>query len=161
MIRKANQTDPLVLDRLARRVADDLHASGIDQWSAIYPGIANFQTDLATNGLYVYEKDNVVLGSVTVKFVSDDVYREVSWNHTHPAVIHRLMVDPDHRREGIGIELMKYVLDLVRNSGFDSVRVDTHPDNFRMKAFLTRFGFEPRGYLPSINRDAYEWSARE
>lgn len=156
MIRKAELKDLIVLDQIARRVANDLHQHGIDQWSDTYPGIKNFQADLENNGLLVYDRDGVILGSVTIKDTSDEVYREVTWIYQKPAVIHRMMVEPKEMRNKIGTKLMEFAIERIKKAGFDSIRVDTHPDNYRMKAFLTGFGFVPRGYLPTINRDAYE-----
>lgn len=161
MIRQAVWYDLVVLDQIARRVANDLHEHGIDQWSDTYPGIKNFQADLENNQLFVFEEMGNVLGSITIKNTSDEVYREVTWIHAKPSVIHRLMIEPKEMRRGIGSQLIKFALERSKIAGFDSIRVDTHPDNYRMKALLTGFGFVPRGYLPSINRDAYELALGE
>jgi RimJ/RimL family protein N-acetyltransferase len=44
----------------------------------------------------------------------------------------------------------------LRETGLGSIKIDTHPDNYKMKAFLHKQGFVPIGYLAIIHRDAYE-----
>jgi len=156
MIRKATENDPITLDQLARKVADNLHRIGIDQWSGVYPNQANFQSDLQKGGLFVYVKGDHIVASISILEALDEVYLSIPWKKSHSAAIHRLMVDPNHMHEGIGTELMRFAIDHIKASGYESIKVDTHPDNFRMKSLLIRFGFVPSGYLVPINRDAFE-----
>jgi len=156
MIRTGDVKDVLILDAIARRVADELHGSGIDQWSATYPGVREFAADILRSGLFVSEEGRRIIGSISVLPENDPAYATVTWVGKKAFVVHRLMVDPDARCKGVGSALLTYAIRLAAEAGMDSVKVDTHPDNQRMRRLLMKHGFVPRGYLPLINRDAYE-----
>lgn len=156
MIRKGRPEDLDRLDQIARAVAMDLHAHGIDQWSAVYPNRDHFLHDWQSDGLYVLVSGKTVLGSVSVLPENDPVYRSIPWKRERSMVIHRMMVDPSRIGKGYGDELMTFAVDLCRKSGCESIKVDTHPDNYRMKGLLRKYGFLPGGYLAEINRDAFE-----
>ncbi|MDD3864823.1 MAG: GNAT family N-acetyltransferase [Candidatus Izemoplasmatales bacterium] len=156
MIRKAQKKDIDGLENMAKLVTNDLHQRGIDQWSNIYPTRHHFESDLEKNGLYVYETNGNVIGSISILDVDDDSYQTIAWCCSHSQVIHRMMVDPHHLGEGVGSGLLRHAIDLIFQKGFDSIKVDTHPDNVRMKKILLAFGFQTRGYLVAINRDAFE-----
>ncbi|HAQ57221.1 MAG TPA: hypothetical protein DCR44_07510 [Acholeplasmatales bacterium] len=156
MIRTGNLSDVLALDAIARRVADELHASGVDQWSATYPGVKEFTQDVRRGALYVDEEDGVVAGSMSLLPENDPAYGAVPWVGHHALVMHRVMVDPSYRRRGIGNTLFAFAIALSRKAGADSLKVDTHPDNLRMRKLIEKYGFIHRGHLPLIYREGYE-----
>ncbi|MDD3842050.1 MAG: GNAT family N-acetyltransferase [Candidatus Izemoplasmatales bacterium] len=156
MIRKANNDDLDILDKMARMVADNLHRHGIDQWSNIYPTRQHFANDLKKNGLYICEIAGNIVGSISLLDIDDETYQTITWRCTHSQVIHRMMVDPGYLGKGIGTVLIQFAIDLISKNGYDSIKVDTHPDNIRMKKILLAFGFKESGYLTAINRDAFE-----
>jgi ribosomal protein S18 acetylase RimI-like enzyme len=46
--------------------------------------------------------------------------------------------------------------ELTKKNGLTSIKVDTHKENYKMNGFLKKFGYVEMGYLPSINRIAFE-----
>jgi len=156
MIRKGCTEDLEGLNKIARAVAEDLHAHGIDQWSAVYPNRDHFGADLEKGGLYVLLADGILAGSVSILPENDPVYQTIPWKKTRSMVIHRMMVDPSRMGKGLGQALMAFAVAKCRESGVESIKVDTHPDNYRMKGLLQKFGFIPGGYLAAIHRDAFE-----
>jgi ribosomal protein S18 acetylase RimI-like enzyme len=156
MIRKAQTEDLVLLEKMARKVAENLHQLGIDQWSATYPSLSNFRSDLEKGGLYVAVCDGIVVGSLSILEDTDEVYQSILWQKYNSKVIHRVMVDPQSMRGGIGTELMQFSIDFIRKQGYESIKIDTHPDNYRMIAFLQKFGFVQGGYLSAIHRIAFE-----
>ncbi len=156
MIRTGKLSDVPALDAIARRVADELHASGVDQWSAVYPGVKEFTSDAMKGALFVDEEDGLVAGSMSLLPENDPAYVAVSWHGSHALVMHRVMVDPIYRRQGIGAALFAFAIARARAAGADSLKVDTHPDNLRMRRLIERFGFVHRGHLPLIYREGYE-----
>jgi len=156
MIRTGKPEDATILDAIARRVADELHANGVDQWSSTYPGRREFTADAERDALFVDEEHGRIAGSISVLPENDPAYAAVSWAGKRSLVVHRLMVDPDLRRAGIGSALLLHAIALARGAGMDSVKVDTHPDNLRMRRLLERHGFVHRGHLPLIYREGFE-----
>jgi len=156
MIRKANISDLEKITALARIVANELHASGIDQWSNTYPALANFRFDLDKDGLFIYEEDGILIGSITILPENDPFYKELVWTGKNAHVVHRLMVEPGSRRKQIGRQLFQYALEIARTRFADSVKVDTHPDNYRMQSLILSLGFTEIGYIRGMNRIGYE-----
>ncbi|MBU1144716.1 MAG: GNAT family N-acetyltransferase [Firmicutes bacterium] len=156
MIRTAFLSELEEITKLARVVAKNIHSFGIDQWSDTYPNYQNFENDLKQNGLFVFVKENKVLASITILEENEAAYTCLSWHSNHAQVIHRLMVDPNFMRQGIASELMQFAIENAIKNHFDSIKIDTHPDNLRMQRFILANHFEKRGYIESINRIAYE-----
>jgi GNAT superfamily N-acetyltransferase len=156
MMRKATRDDVAVVALLARKVAQDLHRLGIDQWSDVYPLAAHFEKDVERDGLYVFEQGDVVLGACAILPEADPPYRTIPFAPGEAIVLHRVMVEPSAMRGGIGKTMFAFAYDLARTRQVPWIRVDTHPDNFRMRRFLIQEGFREVGYMPSIHRIGYE-----
>lgn len=156
MIRKAMESDLDILVKLARIVEQDLKINHIDQWSPTYPGKENFFSDIEKNGLFVYLSDGIIVGSISVLPENDPFYHEINFQGKHAYVVHRLMVNPAYMRQKIGKALFEYAISLAKAAGCDSVKVDTHPDNFRMQGLILSLGFHEIGYIQGMNRIGYE-----
>lgn len=156
MIRKANKDDLIPLSCFARIVARDLHQNGIEQWSETYPDYPDFEKDLKREALFVIENDFGVIGSITVLPENDPYYRLLAWKVRKALVIHRLMILPAFRREKQGSSLFEFAIEYGKINGYDGIKVDTHPDNFRMQALIKKMGFKEVGYMPGFNRIGYE-----
>lgn len=156
MIRRANEGDIAEVARLARLVASDLKRLGIDQWSDTYPLAVHFRADVEKNGLYVYEDSNQIIGAMAILPENDPPYLTIPFSQGKTRVVHRVMVHPDRMKSGVGKEMFRFLLQKAKEEAIDWIKIDTHPDNFRMRAFLKAHGFEQIGYMPSIHRIGYE-----
>ena len=65
-------------------------------------------------------------------------------------------MNPDYQKSGIGKLLFTYAINLARTNDYESIKVDTHPDNYKMQGLIKKMGFQDIGYLSGINRLAYE-----
>ena len=156
MIRKANKDDLKTLSCYARIVARDLRQNKIEQWSETYPDYPDFEKDLNRDALFVVETDSGVIGSITVLPENDPYYRLLAWKVRKALVIHRLMILPAFRREKQGTKLFEFAIEYGRQNGYDGLKVDTHPDNFRMRSLILKMDFKEVGYMPGFNRIGYE-----
>lgn len=156
MIRPGTLADLDELHLLARLVVNNLRANGIDQWSNNYPLREHFAPDVAAGALFVYCIADQLVGSITVMPENEMFYHEVKWDTASAYVVHRLMVHPEHLRQGIGTSLFEHAIGFARTCGASGVKVDTHPDNHRMQALIKSLGFTEKGYIRSINRIGYE-----
>lgn len=57
------------------------------------------------------------------------------------------VVHPDHRRKGVGEELLGHVLDQARKEGLLRVMLLTDGDNARAQALYRKLGFKPSSML--------------
>ena len=155
MIRKAHSEDLFILNEMAKSIRTQMNDLGLKQWLGHYPNTDHFKEDLKKDGLYVYSDNDTILGSISILEENDPPYQAISWHRDHALVIHRLMVDPNHQKKGVGIALFTYAINKAKQ-GYGSLKVDTHPDNIRMQKLILKMKFEYMGYLSSINRLAYE-----
>ena len=148
------QLDELVA--LATKTRTHMLNMGLEQWTGDYPNRDVFIQDIFKNGLFGLIKDNQIIASISVLPENDEAYKEITWLRDDSMVMHRVIVDPDHQKRGIGVELFQFAINLARNNGYRSIKVDTHPDNYRMQGLIQKMNFKEMGYLSSINRLAYE-----
>ena len=156
LIRAAIYNDLEVIASLAKVVRSDMVSKGLNQWVGDYPNIDNFRSDLDKGGLFVLVEADKIVGSCSILKENDIAYKEVVWNGKNALVIHRILIDPTYQGKGFGKEMVNFAYKKVLNEGYDSLKIDTHPDNIKMQKMLKGLNFKFRGYLASINRLAYE-----
>jgi len=49
-----------------------------------------------------------------------------------------------------------YLIEKARKEGYLSIKVDTHPDNFRMQNLIKSMGFVEIGFMIQMHRIGYE-----
>ena len=157
MIRKATVDDLSSIHQLSQVVKQHMLSQGLNQWVGDYPIIDVFTQDLQLSGLYVFTENNQIIASISILPENDPPYQALVWDSSEALVIHRILVDPKHQGKGIGKQLFAYAIMQMMN-GYQSLKVDTHPDNIKMQTLIKQMGFSYKGYLSSINRLAYEKS---
>ena len=145
MIRRAEKKDMERLDALLFQV-QELHAEGRPD---IFKTGAKKYTDrelLAiinddTTPIFVYEVDGVIAGYAFC------IYQETTENgqlhHRKVLYIDDLCVDAEFRRRGIGAKLYRYVLDVAKENGCDSVTLNVWSLNDSALRFYRSMGMEP------------------
>ena len=76
------------------------------------------------------------------------------------AVIHRIAVAQKFKGQGLGKKTFLEIEKIVKNDGYDTIRIDTHHDNLVMQQVLNKHGFMKCGviYLKNGNpRLAYHY----
>lgn len=146
------------LDELAVTVINDMNKSLIPQWVLTYPRYENFHGDVLTSSLYLYKKNGKIVGSCTVLPENDPPYKTInSWKKNKSLVIHRMLVHPEYRNLGIAKEFIDNAIKLCKNGKYESIKIDTHLKNYKMRNFLKKNGFIELDYLETIDRLAYEY----
>lgn len=159
MIRLATIEDLSRIDEMAVYTIHDMALSNIPQWDLSYPRKKHYQKDVANNSLFVYETDGIVRGAITIIPEQDPPYETIQgWftEHGESLVIHRAIVDPFYRNKGVAQKLLNHAIGMMSTSGYKSIKIDTHHDNYKMRRFLEKNNFKYIGYLNVINREAYE-----
>ena len=159
MIRLAQHTDLDRIDEIAVAAIHDMATSNIPQWNLSYPRKQHFQKDVDNHSLFVCEANNVIMGAMVILPENDPPYETITgWHipHGQSMVIHRAIVDPHYRNQGVAQALLDYAITLAQTSGYQSIKIDTHHDNYKMRRFLEKNSFIYIGYLEVIDREAYE-----
>ena len=157
MISLALLKDLEEIDELAVKVINNMALSNIPQWTLEYPRKSHYFKDVINNCLYIYKDSGKIIGVVTILPENDPPYKTIEgWLGEKSLVIHRLLVDPDNSKKGIAQSLFDYAYQIGLNENFESIKIDTHLENYKMRNFLKKNGFKEIGYLACINRQAYE-----
>lgn len=156
MVAKAKAEDLNQVAQLARIIHRNMVEIGIHQWSDYYPLLEHFERDLSMNGLFIFKSNDQVIASITILPENDPLYSELTWLCKKSLVIHRLMVHPDFMKQKIGSMMMDFTRLKAIDEGYESIKVDTHPDNFRMQKLILSCGYQEIGYMTRMNRIGYE-----
>lgn len=156
MIELANYDDLNKVAKLGKLARENMLSEGINQWVGNYPDINIFINDYNNKSLYVFWEDNKIIASITILEEHEEAYKEIEWLRNHSMVIHRIIVDPRYQKQGLGKKLFEFAINLSKINNYDSLKVDTHQDNFKMQGLIKKMGFSYIGYLKGINRLAYE-----
>ncbi len=156
MIRKGKFSDLDVIDEIAVKVIKNMKESNIPQWDYCYPRKEHYLQDVEDECLYVFD-DFGIFGAITLKPQNDPPYEDINnWTDDESLVIHRVIVDPTITRKGVASKFFAFAEDLAKKMGYTSIKVDTHKENYKMNGFLKKLGYVEMGYLPSIDRIAFE-----
>ena len=120
----------------------------IHQWDEIYPDKEIIAEDIARNQMYIGKIDN----KITVCFVLSEEYDEEykngkwQWPDARFCIIHRLCVSPDFQNRGIAAETLKYIENLCKSQGYDSIRLDCFTENPYSRKLYEKAGYSVVGY---------------
>lgn len=144
MIRSAIDSDIDKIFTITKSCARAMINNEIYQWNEYYPNIEIFQTDLLRNELYVIEKENIVIGCITITNVMDKEYNDVEWltKSLNNLYIHRLAIHPIYQSQGYAQKLMTFAENYAKSHQYISIRLDTFSQNKRNQHF-----YEKRGYV--------------
>lgn len=145
MIRKATHEDVEAIITLIELTQMQFKRDGIDQWQYGYPNRDTIMSDVEARLGYVLVDANEIVGYYYLAVETDPYYDAIydgKWlNNGMYAIIHRMVVHPNRRRSGYARLLLKWALNHIQSLGCYDLRIDTHPDNSAMNAFLANQGF--------------------
>lgn len=133
-----------------------LAALGIDQWQGPYPHRAAIEADVARGDSFVVEEGGRVVATAMIGFSGERDYDLIdggSWltasrsDDPGYAVVHRVAVGAGFQGRGGASFLLAGAVDLSRDRGAESVRIDTHPGNVPMRRLLEKAGFAHCGTI--------------
>lgn len=116
------------------------------QWQDGYPNRDVFLNDINNQNLYVVLLDDgaTIVGVCALTYHEDDYDHlcEGKWLTDLPyMVMHRIAVKKEYRNKGYGKALFNVFIEVAKNKGYHSIRVDTHENNMRMRNIMKEFGF--------------------
>lgn len=137
---------------LTKACASFMISKGIFQWNEQYPSKEAFIHDIERNELYVFKKENQIIGTIVISTFMDDEYTTVRWLSPNEKnlYIHRLAVHPSFQKKGYAIQLMEYAEAFAKANNAISIRLDTFSQNPRNQKFYEQRGYKRLGniYFP-------------
>ncbi len=138
-------------------------ANNIDQWQDNYPNAHIIQADIDHGYSHVIEDDKgQLLATAMISFDGEPTYQHIdgAWlsdKDATYAVVHRIAVNPNHKRQGMARFILSWVYaHLAQGTSF---RIDTHRQNIPMQNLLDSMGFQYCGIIyleDGAERLAYE-----
>jgi GNAT superfamily N-acetyltransferase len=161
-VRLGRQEDVPALMALVRRVVPLMRAQGNFQWDDQYPNAAAFERDADQGWLWIAEVEGQVAGAAAITTEQEPEYAEVGWDPAERAVVvHRLLVDPAFRGQGLAAALLGQAETVARAWGIAVLRVDTNRENAATLRLFPRLGYAfageiGLGFRPGLRFNCYE-----
>lgn len=148
-MRKANFKDLEKVSEILEQAKKSLKNDGVDQWQNGTPNLSLLGQQVSRNNSYVYEKDGKILAYAYLSPDYDPTYASVrkAMKGDDSITIHTFCVDKNKARKGIGSLFFEQIKDFAIKNGKDSLRIDTHKDNFRMRGLIKKLGFSYIGII--------------
>ena len=149
-IKKSSVNDVQAIMKLVHQAQLYFKNNGIDQWQDGYPKDENIYSDIDKGHSYVLFQNNI-MATMYFAFEDDPCYKDIDgqWltNNQAYAVIHRIVVDENHKGQNIAHHLLEFAISKCYEKGIHSIRIDTHEDNLSMQRFLKKHHFVKCGQI--------------
>lgn len=154
MIRKAELSDLESIMAIVEKVKREMEIEGRAQWNENYPQTKDFTFDIESENLYIHEINGQLSGFVCVNDIEPVEYKEVPWSVNDKAlVIHRMAVDSNFRKQGIGFLLMRFAEELAQDAGVSYLKSDTYSLNPQMNALFRKLDYHFTGEIFFLGRE--------
>lgn len=148
-MRKANLKDLKNIIDIIDEAKVALKDDGVDQWQNGSPDNMLVGRQITRNSSYVYEKDENILA---YGYLSEDyeptyaaVMSLVKGNNAY--TIHTFCVADEAKGKGVASKFFDEIVTFAKENGKDSLRIDTHEDNFKMRGLIEKMGFQFLGQI--------------
>ena len=146
-MRRAEIKDINKIEYIIENAKKALKEDGIDQWQ-----IGSMDRDFLCNQIikgkaYVYEDKGDLMAYAYLSDEKEAAYEDLGddFKGENYITIHTFAVDIEARENCLGSRVMMEILKFGIKLNLDSLRIDTHQDNFRMRSFLNKFGCKKIG----------------
>lgn len=162
VVRRGRREDVPAVMALVRRVVPLMRAEGNFQWDDQYPDSAAFERDADQGWLWILEVEGQVAGAAAITTEQEPEYAGVGWDPDERAVVvHRLLVDPAFRGQGLAAALMLQAEAVARDWDMAVLRVDTNSANAATQRLFPSLGYAfageiGLGFRPGLRFNCYE-----
>jgi ribosomal protein S18 acetylase RimI-like enzyme len=152
MFRLAEKED---LKRVMEIIGDAkrfLKLSGSTQWNGPkgYPDRFTLEKDIEKRNCFLYEEDGYIYGLGVFSGMEPEYENKgIKWltDGLNYMTIHRIATSDDARGKGVAKKLMLYAVEVAKERGNKSIRIDTHPKNTIMQNMLKGLGYTELGIM--------------
>lgn len=140
----------------------DIRDNTFTLWDENYPNEELINWDIERKGLYgAFENDKLI----AISFVGErceDGEDDFSWKDkfNKRGTFARIGVSPKYQNKGIGTLLVEFILNLLKNQGYDGVRILVGIDNINAIKLYSKFGFKNCGTTKRFGHKYYLFELR-
>ncbi len=148
MIVKAKKSDIEQIMKIMSVTVEEMKSYNNVQWDESYPQAKDYMRDIEKGDLYVTKDGEEIMGFICVDYNQPEEYRELEWSSDEKCmVVHRMAINSNYRRQGIGTKLMKFAENLALEKGVKYLKTDTYSVNEKMDALFKKCGFRIVGEI--------------
>ncbi len=118
----------------------ELEKNGIYQWVDSYPTKEIIENDITKGVLFVLKNGTEIIGAINISEEQEAEYQTIDWkfDDSKVLVIHRLVINPKHQRNGYAQKLMDFAENFAEVNNYSSIRLDAYSRNKRVMNFYKR-----------------------
>lgn len=124
-------------------------------WHSDYPNRATAEYDFNNGWLYVLKKDDKIIAVASAGDI--DELGHLQWKPKKPCELARIGVSPTMQRLGIGTIILQNVIRVMKDKGFDGIRILVSKTNPAALALYEKNGFERCGDVFMFDIDFYRY----
>ena len=147
-MRKAEIKDIKKILNIIENAKKSLKNEGIDQWQIESMNESFLLGQIESRKAYVYEEGEIL----AYGFLSDK--KEAAYEPwkdkfegEKPLTVHTFAVNSNMTKKGIALKFFIDIIKYAEKNHFDSLRIDTHEDNFKMRGLINKLGFKKIGEI--------------
>jgi 2-dehydropantoate 2-reductase len=154
-IKKGTVSDEDKLFQIYLAAKAELERNSIFQWTDNYPTKSIIEDDLKKGYLYVLTNGNEIIGAINISEIQEAVYSTVDWqfDDSKILVIHRLVVNPIHQRNGYASKMMDFAEQYAADNSYTSIRLDAYSQNKKVIEFYKKRAYHLRGVVHFPERE--------
>lgn len=153
----SKQSEIIEILDMIKEAQVDFKALNIDQWQDGYPNLETIKNDINLNRGYTIYLEDKAVGYCVIDFNHDPNYKIVYHgqfrNSHHYATIHRFVIRRDYQRHHLGSGAFKLIEGIVKERGVDTIRIDTHVENTKMRGLINKSGYVYCGIIKLNDTD--------
>lgn len=129
-----------------------LAKEGVDQWQDGFPNPDIIKADIENWESFVFEEKGEIFGFFTLALEEDEGYKTVyegQWllEGRPYATIHRTAFSDKARGQGLSEKMFDFCENIGKENNVESIRVDTHEDNKRMRHIIEKNNYTYCGHI--------------
>ena len=126
----------------------NMEKQGIHQWDEIYPDKQIISEDIEKETMFIGKEGKKIAVCFVLCEDCDEAYKNGKWQYPDSRfnVLHRICVDPAFQNKGIAAETIKYIENLCKSQGYDSIRLDCFTENPYSRKLYDKAGYSVVGY---------------
>ena len=153
-IRKGTENDIEEVAALYDAVNDYLEShTNYPGWrKGVYPIREDAAQGIAENNLFVAEAEGQIAGTFILRHRPEEAYALADWgnqlDYSEILVLYTFAVHPDFLHQGIGRQMLEFVLDYAAGENMKAVRLDVYEKNTPAIRLYEQMGF---GYVDTVD----------
>jgi ribosomal protein S18 acetylase RimI-like enzyme len=142
---KMDDLDSIV--KIFKNAIENMIKNDILQWDEIYPNEDILADDVRKNQMYKIIFDNNIVSAFVLNKEYDEEYENGIWEYdgNNFMVLHRLCVNTEYQNKGFGARTMKCIEEHLKNTGIESIRLDTFSKNQAALKLYEKLGYKKTG----------------